>query len=602
MSDKTKKKFMTAERKSRILTSALLAVGVPLLLFIVIPLELWCNNISELNYHISDVLFPLLCCFFACAVIIFCALFFVPEKLYRIFRVLVIGGGLMIFLQSSFLNVGISGLLGDEPQTVIQRVGIPMVILNAAIWLAVISGCVVASYFIKRQDFVQMGATLLAVVICLTQVVGVVVPLLTTDFSQKPPSVKEAQEKLQTDSKGESNNEWAFLTDKNLTTVGKDRNVVIFVIDRMDEILYTRENLSMVTEYMNDFGGFTYFKDNMSRYGHTYPSLVYMLTKQDLGIEEGRREYFKRAYTENDTLTVLDSLGYSINLYTDGYYGYYNATELPEYVDNIEKVSADSIRNEVENKGELFLRNISVVLARVLPHALKDFCPKTTSAVLNSFGKANSDELTGEQASTEMKLAYDTIKGEEFLTNTDKRFTMIHVSGCHHVPYNENWEVATGAETENVALSLRNSLEIMSEYIADMKRLGVYDKSTIIITGDHGTPISDYTPLNGVRLTSLFVKPSTEGADVEMKTSTAQVSHENLWATIFQSEGIEYAKETFGDSVFDVDSEKDQERKYIWHTTHETYIQYEYIVKGDGSVFENWKQSAKITAEKGLYD
>ena len=135
-----------------------------------------------------------------------------------------------------------------------------------------------------------------------------------------------------------------------------------------------------------------------------------------------------------------------------------------------------------------------------------------------------------------------------------------------------------------------------------MKRLGVYDKSTIIITGDHGTPISDYTPLNGVRLTSLFVKPSTAGADVEMKTSTAQVSHENLWATIFQSEGIEYAKETFGDSVFDVDSEKDQERKYIWHTTHETYIQYEYIVKGDGSVFENWKQSSKITAEKGLYD
>lgn len=602
MADKSKAKFMTEERKSRILTSVLLSVGVPLLLFIVIPLELWCNNISELNYHITDVLFPLLACFIILAAIIFCALFFVPEKLYRIFRGLVIGGGLMIFLQSSFLNVGINGLLGDDPQTVIQRVGIAMVIINALIWLVVITGCVAASFFIKKQEIVRMGATLLAVVICLTQVVGTVVPLFTTDFSQKPPSVKEMQEQMQAASNGEDGAESAFLTSKNLTSVGKDRNVVMFVIDRMDDVLYTRENLPMVKGYMDDFGGFTYFQDNISRYGHTYPSLVYMLTNKDLGLEESRKDYFNRAYSENDTLSVLDSLGYGINLYTDDYYGYYNAMALPEYVDNVEKVSMDSVRNEVENKGELFLRNISVVLARVLPHALKDFCPKTTSAVLNSFGKARSDDLKNPIASTEMKNAYDAIKGNEFVSDGEKRFTMLHVSGCHNVPYNENWEVATGAETENVALSLRNSLEIVSEYIADMKRLGVYEKSTIIITGDHGTPVDDYKPLDGVRLTSLFVKPSTAGADIEMTTSDAQVSHERLWATIFQSEGIEYSKEEFGDSVFEVDAEEKQTRKYIWHTTHNPYLEYEYIVEGNGSVFENWRLNVKRTAEKGLYE
>ena len=184
MADTSTAKFMSAERKSRILTSVLLSIGIPLLLFIVIPLELWCNNLAELNYHIADILLYMILSFLASAIGIFSLLFFVPEKVYRVARGLVLGGGLMIFLQSNYLNAGISGLLGDDTQTVTQLVGLSMVIINALIWIVVVSGCVVASVVIKKQDLLRPIATILAMVVCLTQVVGIVVPLISTDFSQ----------------------------------------------------------------------------------------------------------------------------------------------------------------------------------------------------------------------------------------------------------------------------------------------------------------------------------------------------------------------------------------------------------------------------------
>ena len=591
MADTSTAKFMSAERKSRILTSVLLSIGIPLLLFIVIPLELWCNNLAELNYHIADILLYMILSFLVSAIGIFSLLFFVPEKVYRVARGLVLGGGLMIFLQSNYLNAGISGLLGDDTQTVTQLVGLPMVIINALIWIVVVSGCVVASVVIKKQDLLRPIATILAMVVCLTQVVGIVVPLISTDFSQL---------KAMEDSVGPLD---AFLTNKNMTTLATDRNVVVFVVDRMDEVRYTQKNLSMVQEYVDDFGGFTHFKDNISRYGHTYPSLAYMLTREDLAFEEKRLDYFQRVYNNNTTLSTLESLGYSINVYTDSYYGYGNAKYFPEYIGNVERPSAESVRKQVENKLALFSCNNAIMLARIAPLALKDFTPKVTSAQLHDFGKATSLDLTMEQASTDMKKTYDTISGQDFTQGNEKNFSMIHVSGCHDVLYNENWEPASEEERTQVVISLKNSLEIISEYIEEMKKLGVYDKSTIIITGDHSAPISDTKPLGGVRLTSLFVKPSTATATEPMQTSSAQVSHENLWATIFKSEGIAYSETEFGKSVFDVDPSVNQTRMYLWHLWRDDgmYTECEYAITGPGARFASWELVAEREAQKKLY-
>ncbi|MBQ9118309.1 MAG: sulfatase-like hydrolase/transferase [Clostridia bacterium] len=592
---KKKKKFMNKERKRRILPSVLLAVGIPLLIFIVIPLELWCNNLAELNYHITDVLLPLILLFFAAAILIFSALFFVPKTAYRVLRGLVVGGGLMIFLQSNFLNGEVTGLLGDDIYKAVDLVGMPMAIFNAVIWVVVIAGCVVASLLIKKQKIVRTVSTVIAAILCFTQAVGVVTPLVSADFAVLDNKTYEA--KLKED----PNYQYHILSNKNMTTLATDRNVVVFVIDRFDEILYCQPNLEYLKEKMDGYGGFTHFSDNISRYGHTYPALAHMLTDADLQLNEKRLDFFKRAYTQNQTLSRLKAEGYSVNVYTDDYYAYDDAYYFADWVDNAEWVSPESVYREIVREETLIGKNLAVALTRVLPHALKDMVPVVSSVSLNSNGKMTSTELSAPRTSTDMKQAYETVATKDFVKAGEKKFSLIHLSGCHDVPYDDNWETASGSERSNILISLKNSFKIIDEYIAEMKKAGVYDNSTIIITGDHAHSIDSTIPIKTARLTALFVKPSTVSSG-EMATNVAQVSHENLWATIFKSEEIDYDTATFGESVFDISETEMRTRTYYWEIVRKPFVQETYTIVGKGSDFANWTKISARTANKSLYE
>ena len=136
-----------------------------------------------------------------------------------------------------------------------------------------------------------------------------------------------------------------------------------------------------------------------------------------------------------------------------------------------------------------------------------------------------------------------------------------------------------------------------------MKRLGTYDNSTIIITGDHSHPVDDFAPLECIRMTTLFVKPSNQ-TGMEMQTSSAQVSHANLWATIFKSEGIAFDEAEFGKSVFDVNENEDQVRSHVWQKFDPLYTHYEeqiFEIKGSARNFDNWVIKSRKKINKELY-
>ena len=56
----------------------------------------------------------------------------------------------------------------------------------------------------------------------------------------------------------------------------------------------------------------------------------------------------------------------------------------------------------------------------------------------------------------------------------------------------------------------------------------------------------------------LFKRSGESGT--ELKTSTAQISQDELWATIYESEGLDSLKT--GDSFFDIPEGEDRERRY----------------------------------------
>jgi len=116
-----------------------------------------------------------------------------------------------------------------------------------------------------------------------------------------------------------------------------------------------------------------------------------------------------------------------------------------------------------------------------------------------------------------------------------------------HKPYIMD-ENAVYVGSSDLVSQLKGSFNILYHYMDEMKRLGVYEDATIIITGDHGW---------GSNNMGFFVKPRGS-AGTPLASNNAPVSHANLLATILKSEGLEYSQ--FGVSVFDVEQDTDGER------------------------------------------
>jgi hypothetical protein len=114
--------------------------------------------------------------------------------------------------------------------------------------------------------------------------------------------------------------------------------------------------------------------------------------------------------------------------------------------------------------------------------------------------------------------------------------------------------------------------------------------------------------------TGLFIKPSgAGGVDGEgFTTTTSQVSHSQIWATIFDSENITLTQDqqtafdqtTFaefnpsGKSHFEIEEGVDVERHYFWHTYAGDCDQYKYLIVGDGENLENWEMVEHLHADK----
>ncbi len=605
---KTRLKEFFSQRKSRILPATLISLAIPLIIFISVPLENYTGNIGEMRFLFSDILGRAILCSLGVMAILFITQFIVPKTVYLVLRGLYLAVGLLLFMQANFLNFGLTTLAGDDAVTVVEMVGNTTVVINTIIWIVVIVGIITLSVFEKKLPIVKLIAFVLALIVFFPTCLTTTVNAATTDFSKG-----SAFEEMKNE---DENYIPTFLTTENITSLGSDRNIVVFIIDRLDNQKYMNEGNGNTLnkykgKYLDKWGGFTHFNDNISLYGRTYPSVAYMLTREKFNPELTRKEYFNEAYGNNKTLSKLDELGYSINIYTDTYYGYYDAFYLPDYIDNLQKASEESLYRETTQKHNLFRSNMMMSLYRLLPFAFKDTVGGISSSSMNKYVVYKSDELTHPEASTDLKDTWEAISTpqEPFSKEQTKKFTFIHVSGMHNVPYNENWGTAKGKDKKNLDISLTHSFNIIDEYISQMKDLGVYDNSTIIITGDHAYTDDNFSLLSMEKLTTLFVKPSSEHTG-KMKTSEAPVSHEDLWATIFKSENIDYDKSIYGNSVFDIPENQDRDRNFIWHTVSRTQTSFTedfYTIKGgkkSAKNFENWKvdknNSKKYNRE--LYD
>jgi len=135
-----------------------------------------------------------------------------------------------------------------------------------------------------------------------------------------------------------------------------------------------------------------------------------------------------------------------------------------------------------------------------------------------------------------------------------------------------------------------------------MKSLEIYEKATIIITADHGAAINDSKPVSKPTRIGLFYKPSGS-AGTPLAYSAAQVSTENIPATLLKAAGADYS--AYGSALDEISEDEQITRSYVKSLTEsggsgERQI-YKYDIVGDAADFDNWKVTEVLDIEHGFY-
>lgn len=585
--------------KQRLLPSILCGTAVGFTYLFFGAVDVFAGNRGEFLFRFSDFGLWLALIALAVSAVISLILVFTDGVLHRVLFGLFFWAALMGQVQSLFLNVGMGSLVGDDVGT---RVSLGFVIFDTALWAVMAAACVFGAIMMKKFDIIKTVATVLLVVIIGMQLVGCVsnIPKITGSSTEKrqetqtttsapAQTTSSPAETAQTTTEASKPEEpekdtKQYLTEAGINEVSAGKNIVVFVVDRFDVNFY-EEIMCFDEAFFDGLTGFTYFDDNISLYSRTYPGLATLITGIDYEYRSEPEDWgaspepwFEKAYGTSPFLSDLQKNGYRIKLYTADYYGYRDARAMKGRVYNVSGVS----EYEVTDRAALVGSMAQIAAYRCLPTLLKSTVKVSTSSfnsVISYGGEAPAYKVDDPRA-------YELLTGGLTIDDSENSYTLIHLNGCHQ-PYDID---ENGNRTDNTTFkkAMTGCFGMIFAYLDEMRRLGVYENSTIVITGDHPSARDDGEIPTQPRLTSLFVKPAGRSEE-PLAYSHAQVSQENLIPTLVKSAGLVQST-VYGKSYFEIAEGQNVTRhhKFELYDDGDTRI-IDFEVTGKGSDFSNWK-------------
>ncbi len=564
-------------KKERLLVTILASIIAPFIVFVAVPMIIFGNNIDEFLFNWSD--FIPICLGFAIllSAIIFFAIFFLPEKAYKICLHILVAVDLLVFMQSTYLN-GKLTLSGDA----VINGNILLSVLDLLFWVLIIAAAVVLALLKDKKKYIKTGALILCVVVLSAQMISTIVPVISNKkyFQTRAARTGQKTEYVPQNS-----------TYKNLENYSTSSNIYYFLIDTFDA-KYAETAYEYDENIYNKLTGFTWYKDNITLYGHTFPSIVYSLTGFEHSCDYNREPYLDAAYEADNYLKELKDAGYSINVYTDSYHSY-STNGLPGYIDN-----ADDVKYKLNSKFTLFKHILRLGVYVSAPTLLKSVVGRLSTDTFKWCFSYKTDDGKSGYSTYNVDLLEKTVKEMEFVGKTEKQFTYLHMNGTHD-PITEKDQ----SKEESSTGQLKRHLEIIDVFLQNLKDKGLYDEATIIITGDHPSGYDTFTEIKETRQVGLFFKPSqTETESKEpLKTSMAKVEQKNIMPSIFHSIGVQSAIATQkGDTPLHLTDSAD--RKHIWHTYYCDVTEYVYSIRGVGSDLSNWHLVSEKKYNKRVTD
>ena len=493
-----------------------LAAVFPLLftVFAYVPSEMYFSNRKDLLYVFFDfapyiaiktIVFSLLAAVAACTL---------KEKAFRVFSCISVGLTLCVYCQYMFMNPDDLSIVGEQFNTEFHTY---QIILNTVIWAILLFVPLIYTIIVEKikaisqNTVVRNGHLVLGSFIGGIQFISLVILIFTTNGSL-------------------SLHERYMLDGAEQFTVSSKKNVITFIFDASDRH-YFDDAYNSHPEKFDFLHDFTYYTNSCMMYDATYLSIPQMLSGtttlpesnlnkwvEQTWSSEPCESFYSRLHDENYQVNVFGDFSYNYNYYTGKF-------------DNCRFQDESSIVVHDEN----VIDNINTLASyRYLPLILKD--------------SINKDLLSSDQA-----IYYECeciMENNDYLqslklekSDSDKNYFIVeHLLGTHQFSGDPNESVYT-------------CLEILEEYIDQLKSLGLYDDAVIIVTGDHGT---HYNPDN---VPVWYIKPANTHYD-QMQYSNAPIHHSDYLATCIEASGLEKEgdDELFGRSIFEIDEDEPRKR------------------------------------------
>lgn len=532
---------------------ALLSCGFTICtIFVVAPYEIIGGSAGSLVFSLADVWWVAALPAVAAIAVSALLLSALRGRVFNFFLVLISAIGLAAYVQALVLNQGMP--LADGG-TIVWAEHTDMMIVSGVVWVAIIVLSLVLSFFNRRRAQGVVG--LLCACLLVVQGVGVASLFLA------PPSAGTAASSVASAtgassgaavSAGGANGSSAAsaststsataaadadaagagatggdglthtnlvsqtetaLTEDGLYTVSSKNNVIVFVLDTYDQTLLNtvlRQNPDLLSEMT----GFTEFQNCTGAMIPTRFAVPYLLTGELPRVGEDSATYLAERYERGTFLQDAKDAGYSIGLYTDslqiGTLPQAEQDAIAATTVNMHKVSSSAL-----DFGGTLSAMVQMALYRDAPWVLKSEFWYYTDQINGRIVAYNPDADPGERVYTMNDPRYFGQLRKQGLSIDDSQgqagsFRFIHLLGAHY-PYSldENGN-DLGADNSTKEQQAQGSMRIVSEYLRQLKELGVYDQSTIIITADHGRWFLTPEPLTTTSTPIMLVKPATSGA------------------------------------------------------------------------------------------
>ncbi len=537
-----------------------LKTAIPVSLFFVYtvifygPLSLYLSNSGDIWFGLNTVLkivVPAALIIFAVLVLFF---FLLPEKTSFFFQLLLFGISLAMYLQGNYL-AAYHGTGVLDGTAVNWDAASKYSILNSLIWIICIFLPLILLRIFKSKVLMKKILIFGSLFIVAMQIPATVVQLI----SYRP------------------NDSSTFKISTNgIYDLGKESNILIFVLDTMDENYYT-EFIENHPEYTKELNGFVHYGNTLASGARTPIGLPSMITGHPFKRDAVYSDYIKRLYENENPLSILHEEGYQINVYSEAIYFSSGASK---YIDNL------TLQGEENASFPILLKKMYKLTAyQFFPHVLKKYVAFNTSEF--SEAKADSDAYVVNDPNF---FAGFREKGYSVLQKQNKTLHFYHLHGAHTPFIMDNRGIYDKNST--IDKQVEGCFYCVAEMLDGLREQGLYDNATVIITADHGD-------LNKAQFPVFLLK---EAGNVEpYRSSDVPASLYDLPIFLTGLVSRELNDQEYGVDLYSLNEDTERERHFFWNQSGNShFVINEYITNGHAGDFDAIKKVDSYQDSDGI--